>query len=943
MASEDFTGHLSGDAAGAEEKPDVVEPCKLEATEAGVNEPNPQSSLMEKEEEEEMEEDLDLRQQLDVDQGNSPEKDSPTDQGKEEENCVQGHCEPKAATEEVKNEDKNSAEDAAQISSELVIAKVEDFTNEMAIDVDKTEDGKMEVDRPEDAGNPIKSEKTEPSAMQTHSVVKTELKPQVAHPSIAIPVKVKDEPMDEEYEKASINLQPVGNIKDEPDTAADFNQTPDAIKISAVFSVGGNATSIDNPAKAALGPTLSLRPLAPANPIGVVCTGCHKVLLKGQTAFQRKGCPKLYCSPQCLCSTSTMVVKIPQKKQCYHCLKDIVEPKDVVNAPVDMSGTLKEFCSQKCLSALKFKCSVCQKAGMMAQCTCEEPTEILDSEDELTYSSEEEHESDEEWLHFEERIDPAEDFSSDECENDCDLMPVAKKAKTIKLPNQSWKTEREVDLVPQNLRFLPSREPGPQLRATDSHSPLSLFKLFFTESAVSTLCYNTNAQAARSIARGRKYKWTDIDVCEMYRYFGLVFYMGMVKLSSISDYWRQGSLFSVPFPATVMSRDRYRTISWNMHMSHPAGDRENDRKKGTDEYDRLFRVKPLIETIRLACKTTYHPRRNLAVDERMVACKANTGMTQYMKAKPTKWGFKLFVLADSSNGYTVDFSVYTGKNTNATGHGLPYDTVMSLVDKKFFGSGYHVYMDNFYTSPKLLKDLLSLKYGACGTYRDYRKDSPQNAENSLTKKSARGSIRWIRDGPLVFVKWMDTREVSVCSTIHPAYTGDTVQRRVKETEAWSLKTFPCPTPIIAYNQHMGGVDLSDQLLQYYTAQHKTLKWYRKIFLHLLDIAATNSFTLHKELYGNLTHKGFMEQLIAELCDMSLKIPRKKSSCDHVPVPGAQLSSDARKIASAGRRICVHCKAAHGKKQQTPWKCQACDVHLCLQLTRNCFQEWHKTL
>jgi len=51
-------------------------------------------------------------------------------------------------------------------------------------------------------------------------VVNTELKPQVAHPSTALPVKVKDEPMDEEYEKASTHLQPVGNIKDEPDSAA---------------------------------------------------------------------------------------------------------------------------------------------------------------------------------------------------------------------------------------------------------------------------------------------------------------------------------------------------------------------------------------------------------------------------------------------------------------------------------------------------------------------------------------------------------------------------------------------------------------------------------------------------------------------------------------------------------------------------------------------------
>uniref|UniRef100_A0A8C1SD94 Zinc finger MYM-type protein 4-like n=1 Tax=Cyprinus carpio TaxID=7962 RepID=A0A8C1SD94_CYPCA len=130
-----------------------------------------------------------------------------------------------------------------------------------------------------------------------------------------------------------------------------------AIKISAVFSVGGNATSI------AL-PTLSLPSLAPANPVGVVCTGCNKVLLKGQTAFQRKGCPKLFCSPQCLSSTSNVVVKIPQKKQCHHCHKDILDPKDVINAPVDLSGTVKEFCSHKCLSTLSFKCSVCQKTGM---------------------------------------------------------------------------------------------------------------------------------------------------------------------------------------------------------------------------------------------------------------------------------------------------------------------------------------------------------------------------------------------------------------------------------------------------------------------------------------------------------------------------------------------------------------------------------------------------
>jgi ribosomal protein L31 len=531
------------------------------------------------------------------------------------------------------------------------------------------------------------------------------------------------------------------------------------------------------------------------------------------------------------------------------------------------------------------------------------------------------------------------------CDNEHVQAPVPKRAKANKQASNrqttlSWKTETDVDMVPQTLRFLPARETGPQLSSVDSHSPMSLFKQFFSESAVSTLCHNTNAQAAKATAKGCKYKWTDVSISEMYRYIGLLFYMAMVKVSSIRDYWRQSSVFSVPFPATVMSRDRYRTISWNVHMSHPDADKENDRKRGTPEHDRLFRVKPLMDTIRHACKAIYHPKRNLAVDERMVACKAHTGMTQYMKAKPTRWGFKLFVLADSSNGFTVDFSVYTGKNNFPTGHGLSYDAVTSLLDHTFLGSGYHVYMDNFYTSPKLLKDLFAMRFGACGTYRDNRKDCPRNAANSLSKKSARGSIRWIRDGPLVFVKWMDTREVSVCSTIHPAYTGDTAQRRVKTQDTWRTKTFPCPTPVTEYNKHMGGVDLSDQLLQYYTAQHKTMKWYRKIFLHFLDIASTNSFIVHKELHGNLSHKEFMEQLITELCGVSQTTAPKRTNSDHVPVPGAELTSEGRDVATVGRRNCVHCTTVRGKRQLTPWKCQACNVHLCLQLNRNCFQEWH---
>ncbi|XP_060721663.1 zinc finger MYM-type protein 4 isoform X1 [Tachysurus vachellii] len=176
-------------------------------------------------------------------------------------------------------------------------------------------------------------------------------------------VKIKDEPVDEEYEKALGPQAPAEKIKDEPDTSEEFGQkTSEQIKISAVFSVGGSSTALGSPAAAAASkaPSNTSVPVStpsPATSLCVVCSGCKKILLKGQTAFQRKGCSQLYCSPRCLysCSSAESVPIPGSKKSCYYCHKSIPNPKDVVTAAVDSTKSLKDFCSQKCLSAFNYK------------------------------------------------------------------------------------------------------------------------------------------------------------------------------------------------------------------------------------------------------------------------------------------------------------------------------------------------------------------------------------------------------------------------------------------------------------------------------------------------------------------------------------------------------------------------------------------------------------
>ena len=90
-------------------------------------------------------------------------------------------------------------------------------------------------------------------------------------------------------------------------------------------------------------------------------------------------------------------------------------------------------------------------------------------------------------------------------------------------------------------------------------------------------------------------------------------------------------------------------------------------------------------------------------------------MKQYMPKKPIKIGIKVWVLADSTNGYFCRLQVYTGHQTSVE-RGLGARVVKDL-SQDFYGKWHHVYFDNFFTSKQLLCDLESLGTYGCGTAR----------------------------------------------------------------------------------------------------------------------------------------------------------------------------------------------------------------------------------
>ncbi len=149
-------------------------------------------------------------------------------------------------------------------------------------------------------------------------------------------------------------------------------------------------------------------------------------------------------------------------------------------------------------------------------------------------------------------------------------------------------------------------------------------------------------------------------------------------------------------------------------------------------YDRLGKVRPLLEHIQSRCAELYNPSKHLAVDEAMIKFQGRSSLKQYMPKKPIKRGIKVWVLGDSSNGYFSRLEVYTGHKVHVE-RGLGAHVVKDL-SKDFYGKWHHVYFDNFFTSKKLLCDLEYIQIYGCGTARRNRLGFPDELKNPRLKQ-----------------------------------------------------------------------------------------------------------------------------------------------------------------------------------------------------------------
>jgi len=173
------------------------------------------------------------------------------------------------------------------------------------------------------------------------------------------------------------------------------------------------------------------------------------------------------------------------------------------------------------------------------------------------------------------------------------------------------------------------------------------------------------------------------------------------------------------------------------------------------------------------------------------------------------------------------------------------------------GKGHCVYMDRWFSSPKIFNHLWGCKTKAVGTVMSKRKEMPKQAFSGKLKKSEEISRQ---QHHILDIKWKDIRDVFFLTTAHedvlveaPSSMG--AHHKIK------------PAAVLDYCKHKTGVDRSDQMLSYYAFESKTIKWWKKLFFHLFDLVVLNAHILHNKMSKKKCHWKFSMKKSLKVCSL----------------------------------------------------------------------------
>ncbi len=488
------------------------------------------------------------------------------------------------------------------------------------------------------------------------------------------------------------------------------------------------------------------------------------------------------------------------------------------------------------------------------------------------------------------------------------------------------------------------------------------------------LCKNTNLYAATQ--KSLYPNWKETEIPELKIFVAITIYIRIYHFPTIHDYWRTDGIAPVaPILAGRMTRDRYVLLRRLIHCSDPHD--EDSTTIGTGRWKQPVWYKkmlPLADEIRKNWRILRTPSSHVAIDESMVRETGRTLHSTQAPGKPIAEGYKLFTIGDE--GYLYGYAWYSPKQglegrpkvkdlgeTSAMVFKLATDTLPP---------GTILFMDNYFTEPKLAVKLKARGIAVCETMKHNRTDLPEllvEMKKLFAKDIPYGVLAAVVQNDVLHVAWQDNNLVLALTTAYGVREiDDSVSKKRKRPSKTSTnarvvlpafkeneqevqeKVFRVPKLFHFYNKHMGEIDRFNALVAAYTSQRACNRNWMPLFHWHLDGSLVNAYKLCEPMGTTQEHQKFLEDIVVELLKeggSSRKLsPPTPIVTQPKPLRGEHEWKDLKRI-----RACIMCRRDQQKKRsfgtmisgnsgarRTRGGCAVCQVYLCRQ--GGCIERFH---
>ncbi|XP_045783493.1 piggyBac transposable element-derived protein 4-like [Maniola jurtina] len=502
--------------------------------------------------------------------------------------------------------------------------------------------------------------------------------------------------------------------------------------------------------------------------------------------------------------------------------------------------------------------------------------------------------------------------SSGKDRNEKDLSDSSSKA------SQSPENESDLEVSSENFQNRREKFDNNNVGPTKAYAnPYEAFTAIWDQKIMEHIVTETNRYARQSKIQ----QWQDTTIDEMYVYFGLIVSTTTIVNDVIKHYWVEslattGYLYLMPYR-------RFKELTYCIHFTD-----NNILNEKINEIDnsqaKLCKLQPLIDHLNEKFSTLYNVGQNVILDEGLTQWKGWIVNTRRICIEPDPVEVKSVEICEPNTGYLWRMQLVPGDITTGMIPGLLTELLKGLE-----GKGHTIWMDKFYSSPILARQLKQRGFDCAGlVQKSYLptevSERVRNIIDDETEKNRNMSeIHGSTSGDVDIFAWITkNRCVNFITTYHGTETVVTN----------NLKT---PKIMLDYNRHTQGVHRKDNLLFKFPMERKNLLfkflinrknakvWYKMFFRKLLNVSVLNAHILYNK--RDMKHYDFRKKLCKQiLCRHRYKSPSAADPPAGFHVPVSYILMKKQKM---NEKRCVSCK-------------NITDCHLCPLCGSPCSSKFH---